>query len=71
MAELTTGILCMYFSYWVTVGENIIATIKMRKYFWCPLKMVIFLNCSPFSYRFSNFAIAKVVALNIFALTFV
>ena len=25
-----------------TVGENIIATIKMRNYFCCPLKMVIF-----------------------------
>ena len=25
-----------------TVGENIIATIKMRKYFWYHLKMVIF-----------------------------
>jgi hypothetical protein len=56
-----------------TVGENIIATIKMRNNFCYPLKMVIFpilreqywtfLYCSPFSYRSSNFAIAKVVAL--------
>ena len=25
-----------------TVGENIITTVKMRKYFWYPLEMVIF-----------------------------
>ena len=30
-----------------------------------------FLNCSPFSYWSSNFAIAKVVTLNLFALIFV
>ena len=56
-----------------TVGENIIATIKMRNYFCYPLKMVIFtilrqqywtfLQWSTFSYRSSNFAIAKVVVL--------
>ena len=67
---------CMY-----TVGENIIATIKMRNNFCYPLKMIIFpilrqqywtfLYCSPFSYRSSNFAIAKVVALNLFASLFV
>ena len=54
-----------------TVGENIIATIKMRNDFCYPLKMVTFLYCSPFSYRSSNFAIAKVVALNLFASIFV
>ena len=43
-----------------TVGENIIATIKMRIYF-----------CSPFSNRSSNFTIAKVVAFNLLASTFV
>ena len=31
----------------------------------------IFLYCSPFSYRSSNFAIAKVIALNLFASIFV
>ena len=49
----------------------------MRNYFCYSLKMVIFpilryqywtfLYCSPFSYRSSNFAIAKVVALSLFA----
>ena len=29
-------------SLYITVGENIIATIKMRNNFWYPLKMVIF-----------------------------
>ena len=48
-----------------TVGENIIATIKMRNNFCYPLKMVIFFYSSPFSYRSSNFAIAKVVPLNL------
>jgi hypothetical protein len=57
----------------LTVGENIIATIKMRNNCCYPLKMAIFqilreqyrtfLYCSPCSYRSSNFAIAKVVAL--------
>ena len=56
-----------------TVGENIIATIKIRNNFCYPLKMIIFpilrqqywtfLYCFLFSYRSSNFAIAKVVAL--------
>ena len=64
-----------------TVGENIIATIKMQNNFCYPFKMVIFpillsqywtfLYCPPFSYRSSNFAIAKVVALNLFASIFV
>ena len=66
-----------------TVGENIIATIKMRNIFCYPLKMVIFpilrkqywtfLYCSQFSYRSSNFAIAKVGALNLlnFCMSFV
>ena len=66
-----------------TVGENIIATIKMRDNFCHPLTMVIFpilrqrqqywifLYCSPFTYRSPNFAIAKVVALNLFASIFV
>ena len=56
-----------------TVGENIIATIKMWNNFCYPLKMVYctFLYCSLFSYRSSNFAIAKVVALNHFASIFV
>ena len=63
------------------VDENIIATIKMRKKFCYPFKIVIFpilqeqywtyFYCSPISYRSSNFAIAKVVALNIFAWFFV
>ena len=58
-----------------TVGENIIATINLRNNIWYPLKMVIFpilrlqnwtfLYCSPFSYCSSNFAIAKVIALNL------
>ena len=34
----------------------------LRQQYWS------FLYCSPFSYRSSNFAIAKVVALNLFAL---
>ena len=56
-----------------TVGENIIATINMRNNFCYPLKIAIFpilreqywtfLYYSPFSYRSSNFAVAKVVAL--------
>ena len=55
-----------------TVDENI---------FWCPIKMdtftilrqqyLSFRYCSPFSFRSSNFAIAKVVALNLFASFFV
>ena len=63
------------------VGKNIIAIIKMRKIVWYSLKMVIFpilrfkywsfLYRSPFSYRSSNFAIDKVVALNLFTLIFV
>ena len=66
--------------YWTrvlyTVDENIIATIKMRNNFYHPSKMVIlpilrfFLYCSPFSFRSFNFAIAKVVALNVFASIF-
>ena len=39
-----------------TVDKNIIATNKMRNNF-----------CYPFSYRSSNFTIAKVVAFNLFA----
>ena len=70
-------------TYEYTVGENIIATIKMRNNFCYPLKMVIlpkiaiailnFFYCSPFSYRSSNFALAKVVALNLlnFCMSFV
>ena len=54
-----------YFVYH-TVDENIIATIKMQNNICYTLKMVIFLYCSPFSYRSPNFAIAKVVALNLF-----
>ena len=54
-----------------TVGENIIATTKMRNNFCYSLKKVILLYCSPFSYRSSNFAIAKVVAPNIFVSNFV
>ena len=60
-----------------TVGKNIIATIKMRNIFFYPLKKIIFpimqqqywtfLYCTPFSYCSSNFAITKVVALNLFA----
>ena len=33
------------------VGENIIATIKMRKYFWYYLKKVIFQVTVTFRYR--------------------
>ena len=64
-----------------TVDENIIATIKIRNNFCYLLEMVIlpillsqywtFLYCSPFSYRSSTFAIAKVVTLNLFASSFV
>ena len=57
-----------------TVDEIIIAIIKMRNNFCYPLKKEIFFNllyCSPFSYRSSNFVIAKVVALNLFASIFV
>ena len=50
-----------------TVGENIIATIKMRNNFCYFLKVATFLYCSPFSYRYSNFAISKVVGLYLFA----
>ena len=70
LAKLSLGICIMIWrSIWPTVGENIIATIKMRNNFCYPLKMVIwtFLYCSPFSYPSSNFPIAKVVALNLFA----
>ena len=45
-----------------TVGENIIAAIKIRNNIFYP-----FLYCSPFSYRSSNYAIAKVVTHNLFA----
>ena len=48
-----------------TVGENIITAIKMRKYFWYS-----FSSAPHLVYRSSIFAIAKVVALNDFALTF-
>ena len=56
-----------------TVGKNIIATINMRNNFCYPLKMAIFpiFYCSPFSYYSPNFAIAKVIALNLFASIFV
>ena len=56
-----------------TVGKNIIPIIKMRNNFCYPLKMRYwtFLYCSLFSYCSSNFAIAKVVALNLFASIFV
>jgi hypothetical protein len=67
--------------YWTTVGENIIATIKMQNNFHYPLKIVVFpiwqlqywtfLYCSSISYCSSNFRIAKVVALNNFASFFV
>ena len=63
-----------------TVSENIIATIKMRNNFRYPLEIVIFptlrqkywtfLFSSPFCYRSSNFAIAKVVTLNLFLYKF-
>ena len=54
-----------------TLCENIIATIKMRNNFSYNLKMVSFLYCSLFSYRSSNFSIAKVVDLYLFASIFV
>ena len=34
-----------YFTYYYTVGENIIATIKMRNNFCYPLKMIIVQYC--------------------------
>ena len=49
-----------------TVHENIIGAPKMRNIFGT-MSICTFLYCSPFSFHFSNFAIAKVVALNIFA----
>ena len=48
--------------YLSTVGENIIATIKIRNNY---------VAIQSFIYRSSNFAIAKVVALNLFASIFV
>ena len=64
-------------SYYVyTISENIIGTPKILNNFWCHTKMLNFpmlrqpywlLYCSPFIYRFSNFAIAKVVSLKLFA----
>ena len=60
-----------------TINKNIFASIKMQNNFCYSLKMVIFpilrqqyqtfLYCSPFCYRSSNFAIAKVFAHNLFA----
>ena len=51
-----------------TVGENIIATIKMRNNFCYPLK-VFFFSIAPHLVRYpsSDFAIVKVVTLNLFA----
>ena len=62
-----------------TVSDTIIATIKMRKNFWYPLKMVIFLILRSNIGHFSSAShlviafttIAKVVALNLFAKIFV
>ena len=75
----TSQVMCLLYS---TVDENIIATIKVRNNFCYPLKMVIFrilrqqywsfLYCSLFSYRSSNFPIAKIVTLNLnFCMSFV
>ena len=62
-------------------GKIIIGAPKIIKDFWYPIKMLIFpillsqywtfFQCSPFSYCSSNFAIAKDVALNLFAYFFV
>jgi hypothetical protein len=50
-----------------TVGEHIIATTKIRNIYGAIQSFIFpilaFLYCSPFSYRSSNFAIAKVVAI--------
>ena len=67
--------LCLYvhINMWdkiiITVEENIIGASKMRNNIWYSIKMVTmvtFLNCSSLSDRSSNFAIAKVVAFNLF-----
>ena len=53
----------------ITVEENIIGASKMRNNIWYSIKMVkmvTFLYYSPLSDRSSNFAIAKVVAFNLF-----
>ena len=49
----------------ISIGENIIGTTKIRNKFWCHSKLFIFQYCD--SYCSTNFAIAKVVVLNIFA----
>ena len=55
------------------VSENIIATIKIllsfknNNFYNIVIAILAFLYCFPFSYRSSNFALAKVIALNIFA----
>ena len=42
LRETTIAIVILSKEFKCTVGENIIATIKMRKYLWYHLKMVIF-----------------------------
>ena len=48
-----------------TVGENIIATIKMRNIFCYTCIYCIFLYCSTFSYRSFNYCDSKSCALNL------
>ena len=54
-----------------TIDQNILGAPKRRNDFWYAIKILsqywTFLYYSQFSYRSFNFAIAKVVALSLFA----